>query len=245
LLTCYSPVRRSSTPKGAFPLDLHVLSTPPAFVLSQDQTLQQKLSKNKPRQNTKNGAAKKQSPKTGTKQTWHWLIKHPVEFSKNNHTPQHNQQQAMPRGNHTNLPGRFRGVKPCYSAFSRTARILPFRRADGCPWSIVGGFCRTGRLPAVRIVRPAPCRPYYTTRSVSRSQIPATPVTAPPGVQPREPSAPIRGAHVPAGHGRIGSPSGRFVRVSRGRETAMCVQGIASDRPRTFPSSARLRASRR
>jgi hypothetical protein len=28
-------------PKGAFPLDLHVLSTPPAFVLSQDQTLQQ------------------------------------------------------------------------------------------------------------------------------------------------------------------------------------------------------------
>ena len=42
LLTCYSPVRRSSTPKRAFPLDLHVLSTPPAFVLSQDQTLQQK-----------------------------------------------------------------------------------------------------------------------------------------------------------------------------------------------------------
>jgi hypothetical protein len=42
LLTCYSPVRRSSTPERAFPLDLHVLSTPPAFVLSQDQTLQQK-----------------------------------------------------------------------------------------------------------------------------------------------------------------------------------------------------------
>ena len=29
----YSPLR-------AFPLDLHVLGTPPAFVLSQDQTLQ-------------------------------------------------------------------------------------------------------------------------------------------------------------------------------------------------------------
>src|SRR6185312_11222428 len=29
-------------PKGAFPLDLHVLSTPPAFVLSQDQTLHRK-----------------------------------------------------------------------------------------------------------------------------------------------------------------------------------------------------------
>src|SRR4249919_643727 len=30
-------------PQRALPLDLHVLSTPPAFVLSQDQTLQQKL----------------------------------------------------------------------------------------------------------------------------------------------------------------------------------------------------------
>ena len=42
--TCYSPVRHSSTPTTkmmrAFPFDLHVLSTPPAFVLSQDQTLQ-------------------------------------------------------------------------------------------------------------------------------------------------------------------------------------------------------------
>src|SRR5882757_4150524 len=47
LLTCYSPVRRSSTPERAFPLDLHVLSTPPAFVLSQDQTLQQKTLKRK------------------------------------------------------------------------------------------------------------------------------------------------------------------------------------------------------
>jgi hypothetical protein len=45
LLTCYSPVRRSSTPKRAFPLDLHVLSTPPAFVLSQDQTLRRNLQK--------------------------------------------------------------------------------------------------------------------------------------------------------------------------------------------------------
>ena len=45
LLTCYSPVRRSSTPERAFPLDLHVLSTPPAFVLSQDQTLQRKNGK--------------------------------------------------------------------------------------------------------------------------------------------------------------------------------------------------------
>ena len=38
-LTCYSPVRRSPHPEGCFSLDLHVLSAPPAFVLSQDQTL--------------------------------------------------------------------------------------------------------------------------------------------------------------------------------------------------------------
>src|ERR671917_134029 len=46
--TCYSPVRRSCTPEGALPLDLHVLSTPPAFVLSQDQTLQQNLALARP-----------------------------------------------------------------------------------------------------------------------------------------------------------------------------------------------------
>jgi hypothetical protein len=56
LLTCYSPVRRSSTPKRAFPLDLHVLSTPPAFVLSQDQTLHRKTQspKRKTSQPTRN-----------------------------------------------------------------------------------------------------------------------------------------------------------------------------------------------
>ncbi len=38
--TCYSPVRHSTQhPKMPFSFDLHVLSTPPAFILSQDQTL--------------------------------------------------------------------------------------------------------------------------------------------------------------------------------------------------------------
>src|SRR5699024_7186785 len=42
--TCYSPVRHSSTSSKleAFPFDLHVLSTPPAFILSQQQTLHKK-----------------------------------------------------------------------------------------------------------------------------------------------------------------------------------------------------------
>ena len=38
--TCYSPVRHCTRfPKIAFSFDLHVLGTPPAFILSQDQTL--------------------------------------------------------------------------------------------------------------------------------------------------------------------------------------------------------------
>ena len=44
LPTRYSPVRCSCTPEGALPLNLHVLGTPPAFILSQDQTLQLKFS---------------------------------------------------------------------------------------------------------------------------------------------------------------------------------------------------------
>ena len=45
LLTCYSPVRHSSTQSKlrASAFDLHVLSTQPAFVLSQDQTLHKKI----------------------------------------------------------------------------------------------------------------------------------------------------------------------------------------------------------
>ena len=36
-------MRRLLAPRGTFPHDLHVLGTPPAFVLSQDQTLQLKV----------------------------------------------------------------------------------------------------------------------------------------------------------------------------------------------------------
>ena len=51
LLTRYSPVRRflvNQSPEGSFitvSLDLHVLGTPPAFILSQDQTLKLNLRK--------------------------------------------------------------------------------------------------------------------------------------------------------------------------------------------------------
>src|SRR4029077_6351375 len=66
--TCYSPVRHSSTPEGAFPFDLHVLSTPPAFVLSQDQTLQTKTPTHKTHGQNSNQ-------------------RKPDKTNKNNHTP--------------------------------------------------------------------------------------------------------------------------------------------------------------
>ena len=40
LPTCYAPVRHVTPPKGG-PSDLHALGTPPALILSQDQTLHQ------------------------------------------------------------------------------------------------------------------------------------------------------------------------------------------------------------
>ena len=52
LFTCYAPVCRShviKSPEGSIikiPLDLHVLTTPPAFTLSQDQTVQKRESNN-------------------------------------------------------------------------------------------------------------------------------------------------------------------------------------------------------
>src|SRR5688500_5432607 len=50
LLTRYSPVRHfTSNPKTGFSFDLHVLGTPPAFVLSQDQTLQFNLTNHRGR----------------------------------------------------------------------------------------------------------------------------------------------------------------------------------------------------
>ena len=45
LHTRYSPVRRSLGPIALIPLDLHVLSLPLAFILSQDQTLHRILFK--------------------------------------------------------------------------------------------------------------------------------------------------------------------------------------------------------
>ena len=61
----------------AFPFDLHVLSTPPAFVLSQDQTLHQKPFKSEESQNNerpKNLTKTKQTTTTHQKQCAAWPL---------------------------------------------------------------------------------------------------------------------------------------------------------------------------
>ena len=95
-------------PRRALSLDLHVLSTPPAFVLSQDQTLQQCEERHPPDggneqtilsdrqkptklsihqapdlhpQHTPNGAHQKHKPGIGTD------YRHAVEFSRNRRSP--------------------------------------------------------------------------------------------------------------------------------------------------------------
>ena len=82
LLTCYSPVRHSCTPERALPFDLHVLSTPPAFVLSQDQTLHRK-NKNLRHTHTKQTQA---HPKTNS-----------TENPITNKPPQHTQTRTLQR----------------------------------------------------------------------------------------------------------------------------------------------------
>jgi hypothetical protein len=97
--TCYSPVRHSSHSEKRFPFDLHVLSTPPAFVLSQDQTLQTKTPETNPGRihnqrksdhstTPKTGITKTPHPNTGTsehgkKQQQTKTTKHTIEFSNN------------------------------------------------------------------------------------------------------------------------------------------------------------------
>ena len=99
LLTCYSP--RSPLINQAslvFSFDLHVLSTPPAFVLSQDQTLRTKnknvkAQKNQPKQNrlASNPNQKHSKTKNRHKKT----NKHTIEFTNNTHTIKHTRISRM------------------------------------------------------------------------------------------------------------------------------------------------------
>ena len=73
----------TTSPKTSDPFDLHVLSTPPAFVLSQDQTLQKRSFDNLA-ETSRRGSGQQPSKQ----HKWHHRQKcrHTVEFSRNRHT---------------------------------------------------------------------------------------------------------------------------------------------------------------
>ncbi|MEU1841886.1 hypothetical protein, partial [Micromonospora chersina] len=61
----------------------------------------------------------RQAASPGYKSIWHWLIKHPVEFSKNNHTPSGTPHQQDPvRGNLSNLLGAILAVNLVFEAIN-------------------------------------------------------------------------------------------------------------------------------
>src|SRR6476619_2918980 len=85
-------------PQRALPLDLHVLSTPPAFVLSQDQTLQQKLAlTNLDTHGRGRGHIEAQSSNWHNTTSPNKQARHTVEFSKDTRTPT-SHRQAVRRG---------------------------------------------------------------------------------------------------------------------------------------------------
>jgi hypothetical protein len=75
-----------------------VLSTPPAFVLSQDQTLQQRKFEKSWHDQI---SYQRNQPKRGSKNNKNFgtgINKHPVKFSKNKHTPNQTTHRATQSG---------------------------------------------------------------------------------------------------------------------------------------------------
>ena len=102
VLLTRSPLIHTHQKEGASPFDLHVLSTPPAFVLSQDQTLQTKPTKTSPNQPQTIVSQNPQSVQQSRKPDQAQPNPHNREPGKpkQNKTPKttHNQNHAQPPG---------------------------------------------------------------------------------------------------------------------------------------------------
>ena len=119
MLLTRSPLSPKSASTSWIPFDLHVLSTPPAFILSQDQTLQQKpktsvqarkqssknkhqQSKNKTFQNHQHQKNKKQKKtKTPTKTS-----RHPSSIPHKQNKKTHYREHKQPNHKPTKLAGQ-------------------------------------------------------------------------------------------------------------------------------------------
>ena len=102
VLLTRSPLIQDPQKQAPSPFDLHVLSTPPAFVLSQDQTLQTKPTKPQPTPHNKHGTSQSNSQNSPENQT----RPHP--------TPNHNSQKpGKPKQNKPQKPHTTNKSPPC------------------------------------------------------------------------------------------------------------------------------------
>ncbi len=105
MLLTRSPLSPKSASTPWIPFDLHVLSTPPAFILSQDQTLQQKPKTTHQKQQAKKSVqARKQSSKNKHQQSKNKTFQnHQHQKNKNKKKPKHpTKQPGTPVQSHTN-----------------------------------------------------------------------------------------------------------------------------------------------
>ena len=117
--TCYSPVRRSSTTEVAFPLDLHVLSTPPAFVLSQNQTLQTKTTQ--PKKSGEFTFGKIRYPNK-RHQNWHQKTNHPTR-QEDGESP-----TEMAKNNKQKPPNTLLSSQTTHPVFRQPCHCTPLRQ---------------------------------------------------------------------------------------------------------------------
>ncbi|WP_225507692.1 hypothetical protein, partial [Mycolicibacterium fortuitum] len=93
-----------------FPFDLHVLSTPPAFVLSQDQTLQTKT----PGQTRQNSNQK--NPITNKRHQTNWHQKNKQPHPKREKERGQNNKQKPPNTLLSSQTTGFSALSPCFGA---------------------------------------------------------------------------------------------------------------------------------
>ena len=143
LLTCYSPVRRSSTTKSGLSARLacvkHAASVRPEPGSNSPTKTCQKTNPGK--QTTFAKGISPRQPKaapTRTKSNWHWLLQHPVEFSNNKHTPATTPHQERPQTGATSS-SYSNGRGPVKFAF-RAPFVAPTRHLPGIsPGAACGG----------------------------------------------------------------------------------------------------------
>ena len=170
MLTCYSPVRRSSTPKGLsarLACVKHAASVrPEPGSNSPTKTCRNNHPGNKQKCCQRNPHQTDQrltSP--GYKHNWHWLIKHPVEFSKNNHTPTTNPTPQDPH------PGHFVRMHP---PLSRRALLLRYPLFPPCQTGVSRSVTLRTLFAGTTIQQRLASRRFIGFRQDGRSRSPAS-----------------------------------------------------------------------